>query len=83
MSDEPRRWTIYAANIAADRVVQTGGERVKLGQSVSVREDRITDSDVERFARRLRVSGLIDARAVEFSDADARDLLVYVLGGES
>ena len=79
MSDEPRRWTIYAANIAADRVVQTGGERVKLGQSVSVREDRITDSDVERVAAWFDISG----GSREAHRRMAREVLALVFGGES
>lgn len=80
MSDEPRRWTISeCGTIVSHDCDQRGCLRVGL------REDRITDSDIEKVAQwlteRLGVEWINGGTAEARFDASV--ILSLVLGGAS
>jgi hypothetical protein len=77
MSDEPRRWTISeCGTIVSHDCDQRGCPKVGL------REDRITDIDIEKVERYLARFLGDKFTAFDFS-GNARDLLALVLGGGS
>jgi hypothetical protein len=79
-SNTPRRWRIGSYR-QSDEVrkgrgyVQSGDDFRTYGEHVSVREDRVTDDDVEAVRAWLRVNP-----RQAFTAENVRDLLSMVLG---
>lgn len=78
MSAKPRRWTLEGWDVAAV-------EAVKPGENTRVREDSITEADVEAVTFALISSDVYDYASTDRKQAeeDARSLLSLVLGSDS
>jgi hypothetical protein len=83
---DPARFTLYGHRFIGDpsdpsMALPEADPPLKLNEVLRVREDRITDSDIEKVAQWLHASDYREISSKMY--ADARDLLALVLGGES